>query len=466
MTTASITLANSDLAIPIEKGLPIVGCLPEMAKDPIQFFKRLTKDYPDCVEFKIPLARLALITSADLSHQILVKENSRFRKADRDMKIMGSLLGTGLVTNNNHDSHKIQRKMVQPGFHFRRIQGYADIMADYSQHYLKDWGDKGTRDISDDMFRLTMYIVSKTLFDTDKEDLSDESNQIGLAVHEFQNIADSRFHQIFHSPEWLPTRRNLKIKKIRSFLNATMRTIISKRTDDEGNISERGDLLSMLLNAEYEDGSKMTEDQLLDELITLFIAGHETTSNALTWTFYLIAKHPEIQEKLYAELDLVLGDTPPSFKDLESLTYTEMVIKESMRILPPVWTLNCRQANEDMVLGNYHIPKDKIFFIAPAANHFNPEYFPDPERFDPERFTAENEKKLPRFAYIPFGGGPRVCIGNSFAMMEAKLILATFVQQYKITLDPKQAIEPQPQITLSNKGGMSVNYEKRKQISA
>jgi len=465
MTTASITMADSDLAIPLEKGLPLIGCLPEMAKNPIDFFKRLVQKYPDCVEFSVPLTRLALITSAELSHQILVKENSRFRKADRDMKIMGSLLGTGLVTNNQHDSHKVQRKLVQPGFHFRRIEGYAQTMADYSQRYLEDWGDSGTRDISDDMFRLTMYIVSKTLFDTDMEDLSNDSNQIGLAIHEFQRIADSRFNQVFQSPDWLPTPRNLKIKKIRAVLNETMRTMISKRTDEQGNISERGDLLSMLLNAEYEDGSKMSEKQLLDELVTLFIAGHETTSNALTWTFYLIAKHPEIQEKLHAELDQVLDDSSPSFGDLDALTYTEMVIKESMRILPPVWTLNCRQANEEMVLGNYHIPKDKVFFIAPAANHFNPKYFKDPERFDPERFSAENEKKLPRYAYIPFGGGPRVCIGNSFAMMEAKLILATFAQQYKISLDPAQTIDPQPQITLSNKGGMSVNYTKRKRAS-
>ena len=311
------------------------------------------------------------------------------------------------------------------------------------------------------MFKLTMYIVSKTLFDINMDSLTNDSNKIGKAIHDFQVIADKRFAQAVQHPEWLPTPNNLRIKRIRKELSATIDKMIESRKGKNGEIRDNGDLMSMLLAAQYDDGSKMDAQQIMDELLTLFVAGHETTSNALTWTLYLLAKNPEAQERLQREVDLALAGETPSFEDLDALKYTEMVIKESMRILPPVWTLNCRQANEDLELGDYLFPKDKVVFVAPFANHYNPRYFPDPERFDPERFSPENEKRLPRFAYIPFGGGPRVCIGNSFAMMEAKLILSTLIKRYRFELHPAQKFEPQSQITLSNKGGMRMRYQKR-----
>lgn len=461
MNTASITYSNNHQPIPVDKGVPVLGCLPEMAKDPLSFFRRLTNQYNDCVEFKFPFLNMALVTAPELCHQILVKENGRFRKADRDMKIMSALLGNGLVTNNQHASHKAHRKLVQPGFHFRRIEGYAQTMIEYTDQYLADWPEQGERNVADDMFRLTMYIVSKTLFDIDMNHLSPESKEVGEAMHAFQVIADKRFDQMFQHPDWLPTPNNLKMKQIRKTLDNTIRQMIETRRSEEGDMADKGDLMSLLLEARYEDGSSMSSQQVMDELLTLFVAGHETTSNALTWTLYLLATHPEIQTRLQQELDLALAGDTPAFEDLEALKYTEMVVKESMRILPPVWTINCRQANEDIDLGDYVIPKDKVVFISPYANHFNERYFPDPDRFDPERFTEENEKKLPRFAYIPFGGGPRVCIGNSFAMMEAKLILATLVKRYRFELAPGQKIEPQSQVTLSNKGGMRLRFQKR-----
>ena len=461
MSIATITCANTHQPIPVDQGLPLIGCLHKMAKDPLGYFRSLAEQHQDIVEFKLPFDSAALVVSPDLCHQILSKQNAHFRKSDRDMQIMGSLLGNGLVTVNKHSTHKTQRKLVQPGFHFRRIEGYAQTMIDYSRTYLESWPKSGVRDISDDMFRLTMYIVSKTLFDIDMYNMAGEADEVGQAMHSFQDISDKRFKQAFQAPEWLPTKANREIRRIRSTLETTVEGMINKRRDQQGAIEDKGDLLSMLLNARYEDGSEISREQLMDELITLFAAGHETTSNAMTWAFYLIAKHPEVQARLQKELDLVISGQEPCFEDLEALTYTEMVVKEAMRLYPPAWTLNCRQANEDVTIGDYLVPKDKVIFIAPFANHHNPRYFPNPDHFDPERFSEENEKRLPRYAYMPFGGGPRVCIGNSFAMMEAKLILASFAKKFRFELSEGLEIAPQPQVTLSNKGGMPLKVTAR-----
>ncbi|MDX1451775.1 MAG: cytochrome P450 [Oleiphilaceae bacterium] len=462
MASASITaVANEHDQIPLVKGVPILGCLPEFAKDPLAFFRDLATQHEDIVEFRFGTMDIALVTSASLSHQILVKEVKNFRKADREINILSAFIGNGLVTNNDTNDHKKQRKLVQPGFHFRKIQGYAQTMIDYTDRYLADWENAQRRDISDDMFRLTMYIVSKTLFNTDMEQLENNADTVGDAIGQIQRIADQRFNQLFQIPKWIPTPNNLREKKINASLRTMIRDMIQARTRADGSFEDGDDLMAMLLNARYEDGSAMSEQQIMDELITLFIAGHETTSNSLTWTLYLLSQHRDIQTRLQAELDEVMAGESPTFEDLEKLTYTEMVIKEAMRMFPPAWTLSARQSNSDIVIDGYFIPKDKTLFISPYANHYNPRYFNEPDRFDPERFTPEREKSLPRFAYMPFGAGPRVCIGNSFAMMEAKLILATLVKRFNFELCPDQAIQPQPQITLSNEGGMHMQITAR-----
>ncbi len=461
MTSASVTVANTHTPIPLESGQVFLGCLPEFGKAPLEFFKRLAKDYEDIVEFKLPFINIALVTSAHLSHQILVKEVKHFRKADREIRIMGAFLGNGLVTNADPHSHKVQRKLAQPGFHFRRIQGYAETMSDYTDRYVARWGSDETRNIADDMFKLTMYIVSKTLFNTDMEFLESGADKIGDAMAEIQDVTNQKFMQIFEIPEWLPTPNNRRLTAARKVLCNTIEEMLAAKHLGNGEYTDDGDLMSMLLQARYEDGSAMSHQQIMDELITLFAAGHETTSNALTWTCYLLTQHPDVQARLQEELDTVLEGDNPRFEDLENLKYTEMVIKESMRILPPVWTLSARQANEDIVIGDYFIPKDKTVFVSPYASHHNPRHFPNPDVFDPERFNEENEKALPRHAYLPFGAGPRVCIGNSFAMMEAKLILATIAKRYHLAPVAGQKLDPLAQITLSNNQGMNVHLTKR-----
>jgi len=465
MSVAAITLTESHLPIPREKGIPLLGCLPEFAKSPLHFFNRLTNKYTDVVEFSLPTIDMSLVIDGDIAHQILVKQAKNFRKSDRDVQIMGMVLGKGLVTNNDTTHHKVQRKLVQPGFHFRRIQSYSNTMSDYTSQYISSW-ESGTRDISDDMFKLTMYIVCKTLFDISMDKMEGDADDIGQTMQIVQTSINDKFNQIFLFPDWVPTPSNVKLNKARNKLRRTIDSMITTRrlsatkgdsvhsgvenkaAIDSGVIpipsfEDKGDMMSMLLQAEYEDGSRMSTELVMDELITLFVAGHETTSNALTWTFYLLTQHPLIQKKLQLELDQVLDGKDAKFENLENLLYTEMVIKESMRLLPPAWTLNARQANDDIVVGDYLFPKNKVVFVSP------------------ERFSSKNEKKIPKHVYIPFGLGPRVCIGQSFAMMEAKLILATVMQRFEVTLDNRQEFDPQAQITLSNKNGMKVKLKKR-----
>jgi cytochrome P450 len=236
--------------------------------------------------------------------------------------------------------------------------------------------------------------------------------------------------------------------------------IAERRGTDE----DKGDLLSMLMLAQDEDGSQMTDQQLRDEVVTLFAAGHETTSNVMTWLWYLLSQHPDVETKLHEELDQVLAGRAPTLADLQSLPYALMVIKETMRLYPPAWILNGRTAVEDIEIGGYLIPKGSRVFISPYAMHRLPQYFPDPEQFDPERWLPEREAALPKYAYIPFGGGPRVCIGNSFALMEAHLLLATIAQQYRLSLAPGQNIVPAALITMSPESGLRMRVEEREKI--
>jgi cytochrome P450 len=295
------------------------------------------------------------------------------------------------------------------------------------------------------------------------DEMSGRAVLVGEAIEDIQEISNKEYKTIFSWPEWVPTKNNRLRKQGRAVMYGTIDDIIVERRAAavNGQVADTGDLLSMLLLARDEDGRFMPDNQVRDELVTLFAAGHETTSNALTWTWYLLSQHPEIEAKLHQEIDEVLNGRLPTLSDLPNLPYAEMILKESMRLYPPAWTLSTRQATEDTTIGRYPFPKDRLVFVAPYVVHRRPEFFPDPERFDPERFTPENEKKLPRYAYMPFGAGPRVCIGNSFAMMEAQLILATIAQRCRLELDPEQVVEINPLITLSPKHGLKMKLVER-----
>lgn len=448
--------------IPQHKGRSFLGST-DFVESPPHFLLKLGQQYEEIIEFNFAHLRFVMVTSPELVREILVTKAKHFRKAKRDVDIMSKFIGMGLVTSDGAH-HQKQRKLAQPAFHVRRIAEYGDVMVDYTADMLDQWQVGEVRDISDEMFKLTMYIVTKTIFDVDKDAMVGQAERIGEAMHHLQAITNGDFNRVILWPEWVPTKSNRIRKQERQVLDDTIADLVATRratAGADGLIQDKGDLLSMLLLSQDEDNNFMTDTELRDELVTLFTAGHETTSNALTWTWYLLSQHPEVMAKLQAEIDSVLGTRLPTMNDLPSLPYTEMVIKEAMRLYPPAWTLNGREANEEVMIGDYLIEKDTYIFVAPYVMHRLERYFPEPERFDPERFSPENEAQMEKYSYIPFGGGPRVCIGNAFAMMEARLILATMVQRFEFELLPEQVVEINPLITMSAKYGLRMRLKAR-----
>ena len=449
--------------IPQAQALPWLGHMPQMARDPLQALHGLALDHGPIVRFTLLGTPYLLISDPAYIREVLVTQAEHFPKADRDLAIMGPLLGYGLLTTNGAQ-HRTYRKLAQPAFHAKRIVTYADAMTHYATATADRWHDGATYDMSAEMLRTTMYIVAKTLFNTDATAMGAEADAIGAAIHHLQEIADYDFTWLDLIPQWVPTRENRLRKRSRQQIDALIDGMIAARRAGavNGEVQDQGDLLSMLLLAEDEEGRRLTDAEVRDEAINLFVAGHETTSNALTWTSYLLAEHPMVMAKLQAELDQVLAGRTPTLHDLGQLPYTAQVIKEAMRLYPPAWVLNTRQANADVTIDGYTIAAGTKVFVAPYVMHRLPQYFDTPDQFRPERFTQDFEEQLPRFAYMPFGGGPRICIGNSFAMMEAQLVLATIAQRYTFHLAPQAKVATQPLITLMPKYGMLMQVEERR----
>lgn len=454
--------------IPGPKNSFIVGNLPQFASDPPSFLLETAESYGPIATFNLLNQRMVLLSEPEYIREVLIKQRDNFPKTPLDRSILGKFLGNGLVTSDG-DFHKRQRKLVQPAFHMKRIRGYADSITMLTDQMLSSWRGGETRQIDEEMMELTMLIVSKSLFDADLDELHENTQAIGQAMHDLQRVSNGDYRRGFQVPDWVPTEGNRARKQGVQVLNETLERIITQRRQarEDGSFVDNGDLLSMLLLAQDEDGEYMTDKQVRDEAVTLFAAGHETTSNALTWTWYLLAEHPEIEAKLHEEVDRVLGGRLPTLEDLRNLPYTEMVIKEAMRLYPPAWVLNGRLALNDTEIDGYPISKGSIIFISPWVMHRLERYFPNPEQFDPERFMPEKEAELARYTYLPFGAGPRVCIGNSFAMMEAQIVLAMMAQRFRYEMTPGQTIEPNPLITLSPKDGlrMSVVARDGKQVS-
>jgi cytochrome P450 len=350
--------------------------------------------------------------------------------------------------------------LVQPAFHYKRIANYADVMVDYTRQMLDTWSNGETLNIAQEMMKLTMRIVGKTLFDAD---VSDQADSIGAAITIGIESAGERITRIIQPPDWLPTPKNRKRRHAAQVVENTIMGFINER---RASGEDKGDLLSMLLMAvDEEDGGQMTNKQVRDEAITLFIAGHETTANALAWAVYLLAQHPEIEAKLANEIQAVLGDKPATIADLARLPYNEMVVKEAMRLYPPAWIIS-REAQDDIEIGGYPIQKGSILLMSMWVMHHHPKYWEDPEIFNPERFAPGWEDRVPKYAYFPFGGGPRICIGNQFAMMEAQLVLATIMQHYHMKLVPGQTITPDPMITLRPNQGIQMQLTEREPTPA
>ena len=435
------------------EGNNIVGNLAELGEDPLAFLTKCDRNYGDIVPLRLGLTPACFVTHPDLITHVL-RERNAFIKS-RGFRALHTLLGDGLLTNEGESWFR-QRRLAQPAFHRNRINNYGTIMVDYAEQMLADWKPGESRDIHTDMMRLTLNIVMKAIFNQDVS--TGEAETVANALDVAMDWFDSKRRQNFLIWEWFPRPENVRYRNAVKGMDETIYGIIrDRRTSGE----DPGDLLSMLMSARDEDdGTGMSDQQLRDEIATLMLAGHETTANALSWTWMLLSQNPEATAKLHAELDEVLEGRLPTSADLSQLPYANAVIKESMRLYPPV-SLIGREAVEDVEIGEYMIPKGCVVMLSQWVLHHSPEYFEEPNSFKPERWLGNLEKELPRGVYFPFGDGPRVCIGKGFALMEAVLILATVAQKYELTLVPEHKIVPQPSITLRPEHGIQVTLKAR-----
>lgn len=437
---------------PGPKARPLVGNLLDYSRDPLNFLARSAQEYGDVVSLQFPGPPAYLLSNPEHIEQVLVRNNRNFIK-DRVTRGELDILGDGLLTSEG-DFWRRQRRLAQPAFHRKRIENYAETMVAYTQRMLKDWRAGEERNVHHDMMRLTLEIVAKTLVDADIADDAEEvGDALGTIMAHFSDQGSGVFLRML--PDSVPTPSNLRFRRANKRLEELVYGIIEERRRSG---RDTGDLLSMLLHARDEDGSHMSDKQLRDELMTIVMAGHETTAIALSWTFYLLGKHPVVEEKLHAELEETLEGRPPAVEDLPHLPYLDAVIKESMRIYPPAWAIG-REALEDCEVGGFYVPAKTQMFISQYVVHRDPRNFENSEAFLPERWLDGSTDDLPKFAYFPFGGGPRLCIGQSFAKMEANLVLATIAQSFRLRLVPGQTIQTQPSITLRPKHGVRVKLQ-------
>jgi cytochrome P450 len=437
-------------------------------KDPINTLSKIAEEYGDLSHFKLGRMHVYLINNPDYIEKILIYDHSNFSKGPR-LQSAKRLLGEGLVTSEG-EFHKSQRKLIQPLFLPKKISSYGAIMTDRALRMIQGWKSGSVVNIHSELMKVTLSIICKSVMDYEME--SKQAKDFGNAFEITKKYSSRLQHplgQILDRVPFLP-----KVAQSRSAgktLNTIVYGLISERRKEiesgaKDKSSSGADLLSKLIIVQADDGSAMTDTQLRDEIITILIAGHETTSNALTWTYYLISQNPQIARMVFEEIDQVLGGNgeeykQPSIADLPKLKYVEKVFRESMRLYPPVWTMG-RFAVNDYPLGGYTIPKGSSLMFSQYAMHHSTKYYDNPETFDPDRWTEEFKMRLPRFSYFPFGGGIRGCVGEPFAWQEGILLIATISSYWSMRLAPDQRIKLQPGITLNPKNGIKMKLKSRR----
>ena len=428
-----------------------LGHLRLMQDDQLGFMLRARETCGDVARFRFIVLPGHLLSHPDHVRHVLVDNHRTYDKQTKGFDALRIVLGNGLLTSEG-DFWRRQRRIAQPAFHKDRIAGFGKVMVTAAEDTARRWMDVamagGTLDIAAEMMRLTLRIAGETLLSSD---VSGDADAVGTSVSVLLVEANTRILRPLSLPLSMPTPHNRRILRSLASLDSIVRRMIEERR----HATERpNDLLTMLMEARDEEtGEGMTDQQLRDEVLTIFLAGHETTANALAWTFYLLSKHPDAGRRVSAELTEVLGRRSPEIADLGKLAYTTAVLKEAMRLYPPAWIIG-RRAVEPDVIDGFEIPRDSIVFVSPWVTHRHPAFWQNPEGFDPERFMPERAAEIPRYAYFPFGAGPRLCIGQGFAMIEAQLLLATLWQKAHIELVPGHPVVPQPSITLRPRHGI------------
>jgi cytochrome P450 len=385
--------------------------------------------------------------------EILTTKDAYFEKGNSS-RVFRRSLGNGLLTSEG-DEHRAQRKMLQPAFHKKKITGYADVISQYSLEMLKTWKNGEERQIDQDMMNLTLRIIMKTMFGKDE---LEHLESVTDAVNSIIEKAAQSLYLPFPILDYIPTTKNRHYQEAMNRMNQLTRDVI--QSESHGSM-EHEHLLALLLQTKYEDGTSLSEEEIKDQVITFLIAGHETTANVLSWIWYLLSQHPQVEKRFHEEIDHVLMGKPPTFEHIVELTYTTQVFHEALRLYPAAWIM-LREAKEEVQVAGYTFTKGSTFLISPYAIHRHPSYYEAPETFNPDRFSQKNSNSVPNYAYIPFGAGSRGCIGSQFAMMEAVLILASVGQHYRLTLSqPIKTVRPEPLLSLRIKNGIKMNILNR-----
>jgi cytochrome P450 len=429
----------------------LIGNMPLASRNPLAVFTRWAREFGDIFYYRAGWIHVYFLNHPDLIEFVLVRNHQNFLK-DRVIRNSRWFFGDGLLTSEG-EHWKRQRRLSQPAFHRDRISLYASVMTNYADQMLSLWQDGTVIDAHQEMMRLTLRIVVRALFGVEAEETEEISRSLNIMM---RNSTGARMllPPFFRQ---LPLPQMFEFRRAVSKLNDTVYRIIDLRRKDE---KDSEDLLSVLMEARDEDGSHMDDKQLRDEVMTFLLAGHETTALALSWAWHLLSQDSQVEQKLHQELDRVLAGRIPTVSDLSCLTYSEGIIKESMRLYPPAWSV-ARTVIKDFELDGYRIPPGASLVMSQWIMHRDPRFFSDPEKFDPARWSNENMQKLPKFAYFPFGGGPRQCIGASFAMMEAVLLLATIAGQFQLGKVEGQPIVPAPSFTLRPKEGIYMSLRRR-----
>jgi cytochrome P450 len=430
--------------VPGVGGLALFRMLPQFRRDPLQTFSALSRQYGHVVRFKGLWTAYQLTHPRDIEH-VLQTNQQNYRKGKLYAEGKSSM-GNGLLLSEG-DFWRRQRRLAQPAFHRPRIAGFVKIMADSTEAMLDQWQEyernERSFDVVSEMKQLALRIVGRALFSTE---LDGDVKIIGRTMEIGRAHFMRRMYQVVRLPVSVPTRRNrLYLQAIREAEAIIYRIIAEHRRQSE---TTQHDLLSMLMEARDEEtGESMSDRQLRDEALTIMTAGHETTAVALSWTWYLLSQHEEAERKLHAELSSVLGGRTPTFEDLPSLRYTLMIIEEALRLYPPAWVIGRTAIDDDEVSG-YRVEKGSEVLLSPYLTHHHPDFWEEPERFIPERFAPDKSATRMRFAYYPFGGGSRLCIGNNFALIEAQIVLATIAQKYRLRLSDGCTVEHEASFTL------------------
>jgi len=445
---------------PRARGRLLTGNLRQAWDDPLALFTEGVREQGDLVRFRFAYLDYYLLNDATAAHRVLVENAKAYHKSP-NYKGLKVILGQGLLTSEG-EHWKRQRKLAQPAFHRDSLRGFVTSMVDATNDLSERWQREvltsdAPFDLHAEMMRLTFRIVGKTLLGADLEaDARDFGESLNIGLKWSNEYVES----IVKIPPWVPTPNNVRFRKAQRVIEGVIRRVVEERrlSSSSSTPETKHDLLGMLMSARDEaSGDAMTDRQLMDELLTLTLAGHETTANALSFTFYLLSRHPDVARRLRAEIDEVLGARQPSLEDLSRMPYTKAVIEEAMRLYPPAWVVERISLEEDEVLG-HRIPKNTIVAASPFAMHRNPRYFPNPEGFDPSRFLVPEgacaSGARPKLAYMPFGAGPRFCIGNAFAMMEMQLIVPMLLQKFRLDLMPGFQLKLDASVTLRPRTGI------------